>query len=947
MIRLNEKQISDKISFINNYINAENAATASTMDANANVDSKNIATMEAELWKDANVQINRRLLTDRITNLYDKQTADKYISMLESHEIYTHDETSLKPYCVSLTMYPFLLDGLSTLGGESKAPKHLSSFCGSFVNFVFATSSQFAGAVATVEFLMYFDYFARRDYGDKYLTTSANEIANHLQHVVYAINQPAAARGYQSVFWNISIYDKPYFDAMFSDFKFPDFTSPDWSTVNGLQQFFMKWFNKERTKAVLTYPVVTAACLTDGTTMVDKDFEEFISEELSEGNSFFVFMSENAHALSSCCFSENQKCLSKSSDGVNYMTFKELKKGKHRDIKRNFTIFHNGSWVNGKLVELPKREMYKVVTSNNKEFIISDNHINVTINGEKETQDLLVGDKLLFNSLPLDGLTERDENLTYDDGFVVGAFLGDGSFGAEIKGTIFDINFSMGEDSYQKMQKHIDKVSNIASRLSKPYNNVYPVRVSDKELAAKIIRWTKWERGTYAYNKKLNLDCLLQSKEFREGILDGWYHTDGGNSNRCYTTSPELAEHMEVLITSLGKNSTITVSDRTDEKVVIRNVEYNRNYPLYCVRWYENKNKRSMKNVYTVKNNSIYFDIKSIEKVKYDADNIYCFEMENKDEPYFTLPNGLITHNCRLKNDVSDSINDFSYSLGAGGVSTGSINVITMNINRLVQDAVNHNIPYLNYIKSKVQDLHKFQTAYRSIIQNYVDASMLPVYTAGYISLDKQYLTLGINGLVEAAEYLGLEITDNTNYRDFISSIVTTISNENKVASKLTGFKFNTEMVPAENLGVKNAKWDKKDGYAVPRDCYNSYNYKVEDESVSILEKFEMHGKDFMKGLDGGSAYHCNLDEYPSQEGFKKLLKVAATVGCEYFCFNIRITICNECEHIDKRTNWSCSKCGSKDIDHATRVIGYLKRVSAFSSDRQKEHTLRHYSIEK
>ena len=602
MIRLNEKQISDKISFINNYINAENAATASTMDANANVDSKNIATMEAELWKDANVQINRRLLTDRITKLYDKQTADKYISMLESHEIYTHDETSLKPYCVSLTMYPFLLDGLSTLGGESKAPKHLSSFCGSFVNFVFATSSQFAGAVATVEFLMYFDYFARKDYGDNYLTTNANEIANHLQHVVYAINQPAAARGYQSVFWNISIYDKPYFDAMFDDFKFPDFTAPNWSTVNGLQKFFMKWFNKERTKAILTYPVITAACLTDGIEMVDKEFEEFISKELAEGNSFFVFMSENAHALSSC---------------------------------------------------------------------------------------------------------------------------------------------------------------------------------------------------------------------------------------------------------------------------------------------------------------------------------------------------------CRLKNDVSDSINDFSYSLGAGGVSTGSINVITMNINRLVQDAVKHNIPYLDYIKSKVQDLHKFQIAYRSIIQNYVDSNMLPVYTAGYISLDKQYLTLGINGLVEAAEFLGLDITDNEDYKNFISSIVTTISNENKVAAKLTGFKFNTEMVPAENLGVKNSKWDKKDGYIVPRDCYNSYNYKVEDESVSILEKFEMHGKEFMKGLDGGSAYHCNLDEYPSQEGFKKLLKVAATVGCEYFCFNIRITICNECSHIDKRTNWSCSNCGSKNIDHATRVIGYLKRVSAFSSDRQKEHTLRHYSIEK
>lgn len=601
MIRLTPKQISDKIDFITSYINAENAATASSVDANANVDSKNIATMEAELWKDANVQINRRLLTDRITKLYDAQIAEEYINMLEKHEIYAHDETSLKPYCVSLTMYPFLLDGLTTLGGESKAPRHLASFCGSFVNFVFATSSQFAGAVATVEFLMYFDYFARKDYGDNYMVTNLKDIENHLQHVIYAINQPAAARGYQSVFWNISLYDKPYFDAMFGDFKFPDYTSPKWDTLKELQKFFMSWFNKERTKAILTYPVVTAACLTNGTEMVDKEFEEDIAKELSEGNSFFVFMSENAHALSSC---------------------------------------------------------------------------------------------------------------------------------------------------------------------------------------------------------------------------------------------------------------------------------------------------------------------------------------------------------CRLKNDVSDSMNDFSYSLGAGGVSTGSINVITMNLNRIIQDAVKLKIPYLDYIKTYVQKLHKYQIAYRSIIKDYVDAKMLPVYTAGYISLDKQYLTLGINGLVEAAEFLGLDITNNKAYKDFISSVVTTISDENKVAAKLTGFKFNTEMVPAENLGVKNSKWDRKDGYVVSRDCYNSYNYKVEDETVSILEKFEMHGKEFMKGLDGGSAYHCNLDEYPTKEGFKKLLSVAATVGCEYFCFNIRITICNECNHIDKKTNWFCSKCGSKNIDHATRVIGYLKRVSAFSSDRQKEHALRHYTIE-
>ena len=599
MIQLSDEQINQKINFIDNYISASNAAQGSSFDANANVDTKNIATLESEIHKDINIQVNRRLVKNEIESLFDTELSNEYIRQLEAHEIYTHDETSLKPYCVSVTMYPFLLDGVTKLGGESKAPKHLSSFCGTFVNFVFATASQFAGAVATVEWLMYFDYFARKDFGENYLDTHRDTIKGSLQHVVYSINQPAAARGYQSVFWNISIYDKPYFEAMFSEFVFPDMTKPSYESLDKLQRYFMKWFNKEREKAILTYPVVTAACLTNGKTMVDKDFEDFISTELSEGNSFFIFMSENAHALSSC---------------------------------------------------------------------------------------------------------------------------------------------------------------------------------------------------------------------------------------------------------------------------------------------------------------------------------------------------------CRLKNDVSDQMNDFSYSLGAGGVSTGSINVITINLNRLIQNASREGKDILEVVKEQTIKIQKYQIGFRSLIQKYKDAKLLPVYDSQFITLDKQYLTIGINGLAEAAEYLGYSISNNKEYVEFCQSILKTISDQNKIMSKETGYKFNTEFVPAENLGVKNSKWDKKDGYFVPRDCYNSYMYLVEDDSISILEKFELHGKNIMQYLDGGSAYHCNLEETPTKEGFKKLLDVAASEGCDYFCFNIRITICNSCENIDKRTLTYCPKCSSRDIDYGTRVIGYLKRVSAFSEARQKEHALRHYN---
>ncbi len=588
MIRLTDTQVSQKIDFIDSYINSANAADGSKVDANANVTSKNIATMEAELNKDINIQVNRALIKRKIESLFDTATANEYIRQIEEHEIYVHDETSLKPYCVSISMYPFLFDGLTKIGGESRAPKHLESFCGEFVNLVFAVSSQFAGALATVEFLLYFDYFASKDYGGEYLKTHEKTVANHLQHVVYAVNQPAAARGYQSVFWNISLYDKSYFDSMFGEFVFPDMTKPQWESVKKLQDYFMKWFNEERIKAVLTFPVVTAAMLVKDGKPLDVDFTNMCARELSEGNSFFIYQSENADSLASC---------------------------------------------------------------------------------------------------------------------------------------------------------------------------------------------------------------------------------------------------------------------------------------------------------------------------------------------------------CRLRSEISD--NTFSYSLGAGGVATGSINVITLNLNRLIQQGAN--------IVDEVRKIHRYQVAYRKLMEEYEVAGLLPVYKANFISLDKQFLTIGINGMVEAAESLGIEVGNNKIYKEFVNTNLKAIYEENKLAKKKYGYMFNTEFVPAENLGVKNAKWDKADGLFVPRECYNSYFYAVEDEQINSLDKIILHGSEIIKYLDGGSALHLNLEETPNKSGFVKLIEATAAAGCNYFCFNIKITVCNECETIDKRTLYKCANCNSENIDHATRVIGYLKRVSSFSSGRQSEHHLRHY----
>lgn len=309
------------VDFIKDYRNASNAATGSKVDSNANVEHKNITTCSGELTKMVKIGTNRLLMIDKLTELYGSDIAEEYIKQLETHEKYKHDETSISPYCVSITMYPFLMNGLKEIGGISSSPTNLDAFCGSFINLVFAVAAQFAGAVSTPEFLMYMDYFIRKDYGEDYIEhlddivtpafalrqrTLKQIIEDHFQQVVYSLNQPAAARDYQSVFWNIAYFDEPYFKGMFSDFVFPDGAEPNWKSTNWLQKNFMEWFNNERTKKTLTFPVETVNLLNNDKGYVDEEWVDFVAEMYSKGHSFFTYRSDSVDSLSSCCRLRNE-----------------------------------------------------------------------------------------------------------------------------------------------------------------------------------------------------------------------------------------------------------------------------------------------------------------------------------------------------------------------------------------------------------------------------------------------------------------------------------------------------------------------------------------------------------------------------------------------------------------------------------------------------------------
>ena len=314
-----DRETLSKLQFLTDYCDAANAATGSKYDANANVEHKNIATLIGELPKSNFIRLNRRLLTDRIKKMYGKPLADEYIDKLTHHFIYKNDETSLANYCASITMYPWLIGGTISIGGNSTAPTNLKSFCGGFVNMVFMVSSMLSGACATPEFLMYMNYFIGKEYGLDYYKRSDEVvdlslkrrtidkvITDCFEQIVYTLNQPTGARNYQAVFWNVAYYDEFYFKSLFGEFYFPDGSQPDWNGLSWLQKRFMKWFNKERTKTMLTFPVETMALLTKDGEPMDKEWGDFTAEMYAEGHSFFTYMSDNADSLSSCCRLRNE-----------------------------------------------------------------------------------------------------------------------------------------------------------------------------------------------------------------------------------------------------------------------------------------------------------------------------------------------------------------------------------------------------------------------------------------------------------------------------------------------------------------------------------------------------------------------------------------------------------------------------------------------------------------
>lgn len=624
--------VRERIDYMSNYADSDdNAASSSETDPNANVTQKNVANLDGEVYKTKNRIIQRQRMKDELNVLY-PEVAKQYEVDVENHIIYPNDEASvptLKFYCQADTLYPLMTEGVGNIDGVTPTPPNdLQSFSGQITNLTFLLSSQCKGAVAYGEYFIALNYYIIAEFGDKWhekldcvvtnshckvQRTVRDFIEKAFKQFVYGINQPAGNRSYQSPFTNVSYYDHTYFSSLFGEFCYPDGTKPEWAAINVLQKMFMKFFNKLRTKQILTFPVETLAMVHDGKNIIDKEYKDFCAEMYAEGHSFFTYISDSADSLASC---------------------------------------------------------------------------------------------------------------------------------------------------------------------------------------------------------------------------------------------------------------------------------------------------------------------------------------------------------CRLRNELAE--NTFSPTSGLTGVMTGSCNVITLNINRIVQDCdkaygLNRNGGWkentsflIDYLVDILQRVYKYHIAYKTMLYEQEEKGMFAACNGGYIHMSKLYSTIGINGLNEAARFLGLRVSNNPEYIKFLQLVLGTIKEENKkhsIHDSKRPFLFNSEVVPAESLGGKNYRWDKKDGYWVPEDenLYNSYFFDAHDDT-SVLDKMILHGRQTAQYCDGGSACHINLEDHLSKEQYLKLIDFAVANGTNYFTFNIPNSKCDDCGYITKHPITECPKCHSKNITQYTRVIGYLRPIKSFGKDRQVEASHRTYS---
>lgn len=906
----------DYTAFIDNFIDVEGGGSVAdkTIDSSANVTHKDVAVLLNEMNKPHMKLLSFNKIYYEIKKMYGVDKANEWLDKEYTGLLYMHDahSTSFYSYCYAYELQNLAEKGLYFLPKSNTSPaKHLTTFLAHLREFIVYVSNRTAGACALPSFFIYTWYFWHKDVEEGYYLKDPEYYRRQLfQQFIFEVNQ-IHTRIIQSAYTNLIIMDRNYIEEIFGDRKFPDgsYVIDHVEEIIEHEKVYMETEAKIRHEMFHTFPVYSYALLFQNGKFVDEDFAKWAVKQQLEWFDANIYMGNSVTNLASCCFDATQKVLVNSAKyGILHDTIKNICELDDDNLK----VYHCGTWADANKVILPARPMYRITTSNGKEAIVTDNHLVPTMTGDKKASDISTSDYIAFSLSVLP--KENNLEFTYDQGYLVGAYILHGEISdnsiklKEIpdKYTLNSLKESLNDFDVEEYSCFKDGLCINSSNLIKFINN-YVTELNGVRL--------------------ISTNCLKESTLFRRGIVDALIEL----SEPKYTivsNSKEFIKSVELVFTSLG----------TDTKYFYDNEIHKLKVDNYLC--------SKDTDYYVGKNNILYLKVSKIEPFEPTTDKCYCFEMKNKDDPYFTLPNGMITHNCRMLNDISkQKEKQFQSSIGGSLVEIGSVKVSTINLMRIALDSNKDKDAFIKELTDTVKLNMLVLDRVRHIIKRNIEKGLLPNYSFGLINLDKQTVTNGLTAMYEAIEYMGLIERDkfgNVSYSkeglDFASKIMDTVNELQDEFNEKHDYNVSLEIIPGESA---NAKLCAKDNILFNR--HEKFIYS--NQWTSLMEKSTIEQRTSLAAVldqkaGGGQILHITLGTNKiSFEQCWNMVVDMAKKGVIYMAFNPVLSLCE-----NHHTFWgdTCPICGAPKSDEVTRIVGYFVPVSAYSTPRAKEENQRY-----
>jgi len=863
----------------------------------------------------------------------------------ESGDFHIHNLDTLAAYCAGWDLYDLLLKGFCGVPGkvETKPAKHFRAILGQAVNFLYTLQGEVAGAVAFSNFDTLLAPFIRYD------NLNYQQVKQALQEFIFNMSVPTRV-GFQNPFSNITLDLKPspvfakqpvIVGGKLQNETYGEFEEEMKIFDKALYEVMMEGDAKQR---VFTFPIPTIN-ITKDFPWDDPNFDPIFAASAKYGINYFAnYINSDmdpSDVRSMCPLGGHEKVLIKSNRGrgLEYSTIKGIYKGNSK--QKEYWIYSDGKFIKGRFNIFKNQEMLKMILVNNHQIEMSREHLNFVMENENSKIKILSGKELKPGMyLPYSLKVYKGRGGGEELGYFVGAYAGDGSFDRDTS-VIFSLSKKGKELVIKKLQAIAEKYFGAHYTITPdPKTKLLTLRIHSRAAVGLCRDFVIGKEREKCYAPKV----FEMSEEFRKGVIEGHYATDGGNSYRIYTSSPKMVETLNMLAATLGTTTGLYEDNRKNRLGKETN---------FAVLFYQ-LNRKKLRGVWFKKYGKLWVKIKSIKKLPYKTD-AYCFEVENG-EPIFTVgTTGILTHNCRLRIELNELHNRGGGGLFGSGSKTGSIGVVTINLPR---------IGYLSKTKkdfferlAKMMDLAKESLEIkRKTIENLISKGLYP-YSRFYLQDIKKarggyyanhFATIGLVGMNEATlNFIGENIASKRG-RAFALEVLDFMRKRLIKYQEETGNIYNLEATPSESTAYRLALKDKElypdittaGTKKVP--YYTNSSQLPVNHTDDVFEALKLQDEIQCK-YNGGTVLHLFLGERISdiQTVKSAIKKIFENFRLPYITFTPTFSICPSHGYLEGE-HFECPKCTIKQpCEVYSRIVGYLRPVSQWNLGKQEEFKAR------